>query len=174
MFGPPLEMFHCGGTAIVYNVTGHDEYIADRRNGVVIPRDDEERVIRTINKLRDDCAFLESLKQGARETGESWPDWPEASRVFMDQVLALAQRVGPTKGMLAGAAEVFSSWYEKHSSCQAQIAQLEGERSHLAQEVRAQRSQLDMILSSGSFRTMQRIRDSLGARVVKKLCGRAA
>jgi hypothetical protein len=22
MFGPPLEMFHCGWTAIVYNVTG--------------------------------------------------------------------------------------------------------------------------------------------------------
>ncbi|MGA9869453.1 MAG: hypothetical protein WBQ75_23710, partial [Acetobacteraceae bacterium] len=31
MFGPPLEMFHCGGTAIVYAVTGHDEYI---RHGV--------------------------------------------------------------------------------------------------------------------------------------------
>jgi hypothetical protein len=32
MFGPPLEMFHCGGTAIVYNVTGHDEYIIHDRN----------------------------------------------------------------------------------------------------------------------------------------------
>jgi hypothetical protein len=35
MFGPPLEMFHCGGTAIVYNVTGHDEYIVHGRNALV-------------------------------------------------------------------------------------------------------------------------------------------
>ncbi|MFN7093828.1 MAG: glycosyltransferase, partial [Burkholderiales bacterium] len=32
MFGPPLEMFHCGGTAIVYNVTGHEEYIVNEHN----------------------------------------------------------------------------------------------------------------------------------------------
>jgi len=31
MFGPPLEMFHCGGTAIVYDVTGHDEYIKHKK-----------------------------------------------------------------------------------------------------------------------------------------------
>ncbi|MCX8517401.1 MAG: glycosyl transferase family 1, partial [Rhodoferax sp.] len=29
MFGPPLEIFHCGGTAIVFDVTGYDEYIVD-------------------------------------------------------------------------------------------------------------------------------------------------
>ena len=35
MFGPPLEMFHCGGTSIVYDVTGHDEYIVHGKNGLV-------------------------------------------------------------------------------------------------------------------------------------------
>lgn len=35
MFGPPLEMFHCGGTAITYNVTGHDEYIVNGVNGLI-------------------------------------------------------------------------------------------------------------------------------------------
>lgn len=32
MFGPPLEIFHCGGTALVYDVTGHDEYIVHNQN----------------------------------------------------------------------------------------------------------------------------------------------
>jgi len=31
MFGPPLEMFHCGGTAVVYDVTGYDEYIVNEK-----------------------------------------------------------------------------------------------------------------------------------------------
>jgi glycosyltransferase involved in cell wall biosynthesis len=38
MFGPPLEMFHCGGTALVYDVTGHDEYIRHQQNSIVVPR----------------------------------------------------------------------------------------------------------------------------------------
>ena len=29
MYGPPLEMFHCGGTVVTYDVTGHEEYVVD-------------------------------------------------------------------------------------------------------------------------------------------------
>lgn len=43
MFGPPLEMFHCGGTSIVYDVTGHDEYIVHDKNGLVAKTDDDEK-----------------------------------------------------------------------------------------------------------------------------------
>jgi glycosyltransferase involved in cell wall biosynthesis len=45
MFGPPLEMFHCGGSAIVYSVSGCDEYIIDGFNGVIIAKDDQQGVI---------------------------------------------------------------------------------------------------------------------------------
>lgn len=41
-FGPPLEMMACGGTALVSNVTGHDEYIKDGYNAMVVPMDDPD------------------------------------------------------------------------------------------------------------------------------------
>jgi len=52
MFGPPLEMFHCGGTAIVYNVTGHDEYIVHDQNSFVVNRDDEKSVVSYLRQIR--------------------------------------------------------------------------------------------------------------------------
>lgn len=82
MFGPPLEMFHCGGTAIVYDVTGHDEYIRHGENAIVLRRDDKRGVLEAINRLRDDPAELERLKAGARATAGEWPDWHQSSEQF--------------------------------------------------------------------------------------------
>jgi len=82
MFGPPLEMFHCGGTAIVYNVSGHDEYIKHKVNGFVVDRDDEEQVIEYINLLKKDVLLLEKLKQNAIKTAGEWIDWNESSQRF--------------------------------------------------------------------------------------------
>jgi glycosyltransferase involved in cell wall biosynthesis len=84
MFGPPLEMFHCGGTAIVYNVTGHDEYIVHGRNALVAERHDEAAVVRFIRQLKDFPPFLEALKANARDTAAQWPDWPAATAQFRD------------------------------------------------------------------------------------------
>ena len=67
MFGPPLEMFHCGGTAIVYDVTGHDEYIRHDVNSLVVSTDDEDAVVSCLNRLKSDPEALERLKAGARE-----------------------------------------------------------------------------------------------------------
>lgn len=52
MFGPPLEMFHCGGTAIVYDVTGHDEYIVHEKNALVVKTDDDKQVINYIKWIK--------------------------------------------------------------------------------------------------------------------------
>lgn len=82
MFGPPLEMFHCGGTAIVYDVTGHDEYIRDGENSYVVKRDDEDRVVELLERLRKDHGELQRLKTGALKTAGNWPDWQEASMRF--------------------------------------------------------------------------------------------
>jgi len=82
MFGPPLEMFHCGGTAIVYDVTGHDEYISDGRNAIVVRTGDEEAVVAAIGRLRHDPALLARLKKGALDTAAAWPDWAQASSRF--------------------------------------------------------------------------------------------
>jgi hypothetical protein len=93
MFGPPLELFHCGGTAIVYNVTGHDEYIVHGRNALVAERHDEAAVVRFIRQLKDFPPFLEALKANARDTAAQWPDWPAATaqfRVAMEKAAANA------------------------------------------------------------------------------------
>ncbi len=98
MFGPPLEMFHCGGTAITYDVTGHEEYIVHGENALVAPTDDDEKVIAYINRLKQEPDFLEKLKQGARKTAGQWISWEESSKRFYDAVYQLcAQETGVTQ-----------------------------------------------------------------------------
>jgi glycosyltransferase involved in cell wall biosynthesis len=82
MFGPPLEMFHCGGTAIVYDVTGHDEYIIHGENGYVVRRDNEKQVVDLLARLRDDQEELTRLKAGALATASAWHDWEDSTREF--------------------------------------------------------------------------------------------
>jgi glycosyltransferase involved in cell wall biosynthesis len=84
MFGPPLEMFHCGGTAIVYDVTGHEEYIRNNENSYVIHKDDEKEVIRKINYLNENRAELERLKLNAISTAQKWVSWKESSEGFLN------------------------------------------------------------------------------------------
>lgn len=83
MFGPPLEIFHCGGTAIVYDVTGHEEYIRHNVNGIVVQTGDEEGVVAAIKNLKQNPDFLASLKLGALFTASSWPSWELSSPQFL-------------------------------------------------------------------------------------------
>ncbi|MFA9463374.1 MAG: glycosyltransferase [Velocimicrobium sp.] len=89
MFGPPLEMFHCGGTTITYNVTGHDEYIVHDYNGFVVKTDDDQKVIEYINQLKDDSDCLVRLKDGAQKTAASWNGWDEAAKKFRDIIVEI-------------------------------------------------------------------------------------
>ena len=86
MFGPPLEMFHCGGTSITYDVTGHDEYIIHGENGLVVKRDNDEKVVQYINKLKEDKKYLENLKRGALKTAQNWVSWEAASKQFYEAI----------------------------------------------------------------------------------------
>ncbi len=90
MFGPPLEMFHCGGTALVYDVTGHDEYIVHDLNAYVVKRDDEAEVVRLLRHLKANPAELERLKQGAAATAAAWPDWDACAAQFEQALLKIA------------------------------------------------------------------------------------
>lgn len=91
MFGPPLEMFHCGGTAVVYNVSGHDEYIVDGRNALVAQMNDEAAVLAHLRRLKEDPALLRRLKDGALETAAGWPDWTQSSELFVDHLEAIRE-----------------------------------------------------------------------------------
>jgi hypothetical protein len=83
MFGPPLEMFHCGGTAIVFNVSGHDEYIRDGFNARVLSRNDSDGVVSVLRELLNDPSALKVLKDGAVDTASAWPSWDESSAQFL-------------------------------------------------------------------------------------------
>ena len=89
MFGPPLEMFHCGGTAVTYDVRGHDEYIVDGKNAFVVKTDDDERVVERINELYDDKRLLKKLKTAALKTADGWPDWDASSLIFGERINAI-------------------------------------------------------------------------------------
>jgi hypothetical protein len=86
MFGPPLEMFHCGGTAIVYDVTGHDEYIHHDKNSLVVERENEPQVVAWLKRLKSDADLLGRLKEGARRTALGWPDWDVAADEFRQAI----------------------------------------------------------------------------------------
>ncbi|HRY81156.1 MAG TPA: glycosyltransferase family 4 protein [Spirochaetia bacterium] len=82
MFGPPLEMFHCGGTAVVYNVTGHEEYIRNGHNALVAEMGDESAVLQHLRRLREDPELLATLKAHALETARDWIDWNSSTDRF--------------------------------------------------------------------------------------------
>lgn len=82
MFGPPLEMFHCKGTCIVYDVTGHDEYIINGFNGIVVKTDNEQQIIEEINSLKNDKLRLNTLKENGLKTANEWNSWEKSSQEF--------------------------------------------------------------------------------------------
>lgn len=91
MFGPPLEMFHCGGTAIVYDVTGFDEYIEDGKNASVVSTGNEKELINNLCRITHDIDFLNALKSNALSTAEAWPDWDSSSREFENALLGITE-----------------------------------------------------------------------------------
>ena len=82
MFGPPLEMFHCGGTVVCNDVTGYDEYVVDGHNGLVAPMGDLDAAAALVARLREDRQLLDRLRGNALETAAHWPDWETSSRHF--------------------------------------------------------------------------------------------
>lgn len=111
MFGPPLEIFHCGGTSIVYDVTGHDEYIVDAHNARVVKRGDADGVVAAMKTLLTDAAALEKLKKGAIQTAEKWPSWEAASAEFMAWVNSvLGEKEGDAEILRTLSAQAFSEY----------------------------------------------------------------
>jgi glycosyltransferase involved in cell wall biosynthesis len=110
MFGPPLEMFHCGGTAIVYNVTGHDEYVEHDVNGLVVEKDDEEQVVEYLRTLAGDPGLLERLCRGAKETAQQWQTWRDSTREFDEALKAITAETPVSKRYLENISELFNSY----------------------------------------------------------------
>jgi glycosyltransferase involved in cell wall biosynthesis len=82
MFGPPLEGFHLGATCVVTPVTGHEEFVVDGWNGVVVNWDDERGTSRTLDLLARDRSYLHELRVNALATARAWPSSRQAAAVM--------------------------------------------------------------------------------------------
>lgn len=94
MYGPPLEMMHCGGTVVTNDVTGSDEYMVSGSNGLIVPTDDDDAVVRALECLRDE-AQMAQLVEGAGLTAQRWPDWESSSTEFLRVVASLCRQDPP-------------------------------------------------------------------------------
>lgn len=174
MFGPPLEQFHCGGTAIVYEVTGAEEYLKDGFNAYVLKKDDEEGVIQAINRLCDSPTELARLRRNAQETAAKWPDWPAASARFEAAIEALLEKPSPSQSMLKLLSERYSEWNKRHQLQQQQLGALRNELQEIrplvvpadeAERLRVAAQELQIALSSPTFRLLQRLRSYKALRI---------
>ena len=111
MFGPPLEMFHCGGTAIVYDVTGHDEYIVHNINGLVVKTDDDEQVVNYINELKKDRKKLNFLKSNAIKTANEWNNWDISAREFEKALFSIMDVNHYSQKTLKLESQFMFDWY---------------------------------------------------------------
>lgn len=112
MYGPPLEMFHCGGTAITFNVTGSEEYIRHGENALVAEIGDTDRIVEYINQLKNDEKLLETLKDGAVETAKKWRDWQISSGEFYQIIKGLKNNSKEMR-MAQKGAELLSSVFDE-------------------------------------------------------------
>jgi glycosyltransferase involved in cell wall biosynthesis len=78
MYGPPLEMFSQGGTAITYTVTGSDEYMVHGHNGLLVEPYNRREIVRYLELLDRRRPYLAALRRNALATARLYPDW-EAS-----------------------------------------------------------------------------------------------
>lgn len=91
MFGPPLEMFSQGGTAITYTVTGSDEYMVHGRNGFLVEPHNRRLIIRYLRQLKESPELLASLRKNALETARAFPSWDDSTQKLSVELGALHQ-----------------------------------------------------------------------------------
>jgi hypothetical protein len=84
----PLEMMACGGTVVTNDVTGHDDYMRNGLNGLVVPTDDEDAAVASLDRLVDYPKLLDRLRAGALETVRARPGVSDSSAAFLAAVMA--------------------------------------------------------------------------------------
>jgi len=94
----PLEFFHCGGTAVSWATTGHEDYMRHMYNALLCPVGDDIAVQAALLRLANDRTLLEVLRKGALATARSWPDWEQASAQFWE-LLEGAEAGAERKGL---------------------------------------------------------------------------
>ncbi|MDX2011457.1 MAG: glycosyltransferase family 4 protein [Myxococcaceae bacterium] len=91
MYGPPLEMFSQGGTAITTPVSGCDEYVVHGQNALLAPTSDPLAAVRYLHQLSEHDDVLTMLRTNALATARQWPDWRTATGQFAAALEASAR-----------------------------------------------------------------------------------
>jgi glycosyltransferase involved in cell wall biosynthesis len=95
---PPLEMFHCGGTVIAFDITGVSDYARHDVNALLARAEDFSTASAHIGALCSDPSLLARLKRGATDTARTWPSEEEAGRQFTREIEAIVARQPRTSG----------------------------------------------------------------------------
>lgn len=123
MFGPPLEMFHCGGTAITYNVTGHDEYMKHDFNSFIAKMNDDSAILGYINILKDNPQKLEFLKKNALQIATEWYNWEAASLAFEKAILTSIEKKQASKHIIQNKIHLFNRWFTETNKIEEELKQ---------------------------------------------------
>ncbi|MBN8547730.1 MAG: glycosyltransferase family 4 protein [Deltaproteobacteria bacterium] len=176
MFGPPLEMFHCGGTAIVYDVSGSDEYIRHGENAIVVAQGDEAGVLAAINKLHADPLTLAGLKAAALKTAQAWPSWEAVATEFEQALRAVQEEPPASATRITELAKAFQLWRAQTIRFQDDIEGLRQMESHLRSVLDARQLKLDsyvanyhQLLESPLLKLLQKIQCIPGSRYIGAL-----
>jgi glycosyltransferase involved in cell wall biosynthesis len=138
MSGPPLEGFHMGATCVVTPVTGHDEYVRHRHNGLVVDWDDPGGTARALDLLARDRALLHLLRSNALATARAWPTWRQQGAVMAAALRAIAREPAPDVGAVGrrlvrdfdGALEHAQRQLVNYNLVRDQLAAVQASRVH--------------------------------------------
>ena len=152
-FGPPLEMMACGNVSIVSNVTGHEEFIKDGHNALVVPVGDIQAAAAAIRRLINEPNLRKRLSFNALETAHNL-DWRKQTPHFERALLKLARS-------LPSISEKDKELILSLNTLKKTIDLLSVERDQL----RAEQDQLRAEASTLSYRGVKKIRTVLRDRV---------
>ena len=132
MFGTPLEMFHCGGTAVVFNVTGYDEFITDKVNARVAKLGNVDEVVEILQELIESPSTIEKLKEGAIQTAMMWPSWDSSSSLFMQWVKLVLMTTKKERSLLKEMSETIINDYDLSESMKSHKKRITFNRNTLS------------------------------------------
>ena len=112
---PPLEMFHCGGTVVAFDVPGVTEYADQGRNSLLASAGDFEGAGERVSALLTDRDLLDSLKFGALETASDWPSETEAGELFLSALMSLIDSYPITDARVLSQLESLSDSVDRRS-----------------------------------------------------------
>lgn len=115
VYGPPLEMFSQGGTAITYTVTGSDEYMVHGYNGLLLEPHNHRQIVAYLDLLARRPEYLTTLRRNALATARRHPDWETSGTTLADALEALAAQRwtnAEVRPALAALSVVTDRWLE--------------------------------------------------------------